>query len=233
MTDLNQQLREYLSQSRGGRNGNGGSDGANEPLLSPEPDSVVAGVPMPSWVSRINPFSSGPGSNPAPSQSSGPSSGGFWSAEPDPCLSVLSRRQRLTAFGLCLAMGLLCFGLSAVYAPFMLLKARKFALLFTLGSLFLLGSMALLRGPWNQLRQLSSRDHLPFTAAYLGSLLATLYCALTLRSTVLTAVAATFQLLTLAGYLISSVPGGATGLRFIGGLFTSAFKRTVSKTLPV
>ncbi|XP_067865733.1 vesicle transport protein SFT2C [Heterodontus francisci] len=230
MADLNRQLREYLSQSRGGQNVNGGD---SEPLLTADPDSPPPISHVSSWMSRMNPFSSGQSCKTASNQGSSASPGGFWLTEPDPCLSVLSRRQRLTAFGLCLAMGLLCFGLSAMYAPFMLLKARKFALLFTLGSLFLLGSLALLRGPWNQLRLLLSRDHLPFTAAYLGSLFATLYCALALQSTALTAVAATFQLLTLAGYLISSVPGGATGLRFIGGLFTSAFKRTVSKTLPV
>ncbi|XP_041069646.1 vesicle transport protein SFT2C [Carcharodon carcharias] len=230
MTDLNRQLQEYLSKSRSGRNGDGGD---SEPLLTPDPDTPAPVGAMSSWVSQMNPFSSGQSNKTASSQGSGPSSGGFWSTDPDPCLSVLSRRQRLTAFGLCLAMGLLCFSLSAVYAPFMLLKARKFALLFTLGSLFVLASLALLRGPWNQLRRLLSRDQLPFTAAYLGSLFATLYSALALQSTSLTAVAATFQLLTLASYLVSSVPGGAAGLRFIGGLFSSAFKRTVSKSLPV
>ncbi|GCB83523.1 vesicle transport protein SFT2C-like [Scyliorhinus torazame] len=229
MTDLNRQLQEYLSQSRGGQNRDGGD---SEPLLAPDGDSHAPIRAVSGWMSRMNPFS-GRNNKTAPSQGSGPPSGGFWSTDPDPCLSVLSRRQRLTAFGLCLAMGLLCFSLSAVYAPFILLKARKFALLFTLGSLFVLAGLGLLRGPWNQLRQLLSRDQLPFTAAYLGSLFATLYSALALQSTALTAVAATFQLLTLAGYLVSSIPGGTTGLRFIGSLFTSAFKRTVSKTLPV
>ncbi|XP_078061771.1 vesicle transport protein SFT2C-like [Mustelus asterias] len=229
MTDLNRQLQEYLSQSRGGQKSDGGD---SEPLLSPETDSPAPVRAVSGWVNRMNPFS-GHNSKTASSQGSGSPSGGFWSTDPDPCLSVLSRRQRLTAFGLCLVMGLLCFSLSALYAPFMLLKARKFALLFTLGSLFVLAGLALLRGPYNQLRQLLSRDQLPFTAAYLGSLFATLYSALSLQSTALTTVAATFQLLTLAGYLVSSVPGGASGLRFIGGLFTSACKRTVSKTLPV
>ncbi|XP_060706856.1 vesicle transport protein SFT2C [Hemiscyllium ocellatum] len=230
MTDLNRQLQEYLSQSRGNRNGNGAD---SEPLLPLEADSPEPSRPANGWMSRMNPFSSGQSGKPAPSQDSSPSSGGFWSTEPDPCLPALSRRQRLTGFGLCLAMGLLCFGLSALYAPFMLLRARKFALLFTLGSVFLLTGLALLRGPYNQLRLLLSRQHLPFTAAYLGSLFATLYSALALRSTALTAVAAAFQLLTLAGYLLSSIPGGPAGLRFVGGFLTSAFKRTVSKSLPV
>ncbi|GCC41672.1 hypothetical protein chiPu_0025582, partial [Chiloscyllium punctatum] len=218
MADLNRQLQEYLSQSRGNRNGNGAD---SEPLLPLEADSPEPSRPANGWMSRMNPFSSGQSGGPAPSQDSSPSSGGLWSTEPDPCLPALSRRQRLTGFGLCLALGLLCFGLSALYAPFVLLRARKFALLFTLGSVFLLTGLALLRGPYNQLRLLLSRQHLPFTAAYLGSLFATLYSALALRSTALTAVAALFQLLTLAGYLLSSIPGGPTGLRFVGGFLTS------------
>ncbi|XP_072113463.1 vesicle transport protein SFT2C [Mobula birostris] len=226
MADLNRQLRDYLSQSRAGQAGQAAD---SEPLLIPDTESLST---APSWASRLNPFA-GLGSGSPPDQSTGPAEGGLWATEPDPWLPSLSRRQRLMGFGLCLAMGLLCFGLSAMYAPFLLLRARKFALLFTLGSLSLLGSLALLRGPGNQLRLLASRDHLPFTAAYMGSLLATLYAALALQSTALTAVAATFQLVALTGYLLSSVPGGAAGLRFLGGLFTSLFKRTVSKSLPL
>ncbi|XP_051899917.1 vesicle transport protein SFT2C [Pristis pectinata] len=227
MADLNRQLREYLSQSRAGQAGEAAD---SEPLLIPDSDPPP---PAPSWASRLNPFSRLGGNSAQPQSSSPSAGGGLWGTEPDPCLPSLSRRQRLMGFGLCLAMGLLCFGLSAMYAPFLLLKARKFALLFTLGSLFLLGSLALLRGPWNQLLLLASWDHLPFTATYLGSLLATLYAALALQSTLFTALAATFQLVALAGYLLSSVPGGAAGLRFLGGLFTSVFKRTVSKSLPL
>ncbi|XP_055521027.1 vesicle transport protein SFT2C [Leucoraja erinacea] len=227
MSELNRQLREYLSQSRAGPAGDGAD---SRPLLIPDSEPSP---PAPGWASRLNPFSSPLSGRSAHPQNASPPPPGGWATDPDPCLPSLSRRQRLVGFGLCLAAGLACFGLSALYAPFLLLRARKFALLFTMGSLFLLGSLALLRGPWNQLRLLASLDHLPFTAAYLGSLLGTLYAALALRSTPLTAVAASIQLAALAAYILSSVPGGTTGLRFLTGLLTSLCKRTVSKSLPL
>ena len=46
--------------------------------------------------------------------------------------------QRLTAFGLSFFMGILSFTMSAFYIPVLLLKARKFALLYSMGSLFFL-----------------------------------------------------------------------------------------------
>lgn len=49
-----------------------------------------------------------------------------------------TRMQRLTAFGVCFLMGILCFSLSAIYVPVLILKARKFALLYSMGSLFFL-----------------------------------------------------------------------------------------------
>ena len=37
---------------------------------------------------------------------------------------------------ICVCLGLICFGLAMAYIPFIVLKARKFSLLFSLGSLF-------------------------------------------------------------------------------------------------
>lgn len=39
-------------------------------------------------------------------------------------------------FIVCVGMGVLCFSLSLMYIPVLLFKARKFALLFTMGSSF-------------------------------------------------------------------------------------------------
>lgn len=49
-----------------------------------------------------------------------------------------TRTQRLISFAVCFLLGLLCFCLSAIYIPVLLLKARKFALLYSLGSVFFL-----------------------------------------------------------------------------------------------
>merc|ERR1712093_872027 len=52
-----------------------------------------------------------------------------------PCLPKLSRSQRAFGFVSCLVFGVLCFAMAIVYLPVIVMKARKFALLFSLGSL--------------------------------------------------------------------------------------------------
>ncbi len=75
------------------------------------------------------------------------------------------------------------------------IQARKFALLFSLGSLLSIGSMALLKGPGHYLAQLFAREHWVANSVYLGSLLATLYAACVLRMTLPTAFFAAIQVL--------------------------------------
>jgi hypothetical protein len=43
---------------------------------------------------------------------------------------------------ICLVMGLLCIGLATLYIPAIVIKARKFALLFSFGSIFFLSRSA-------------------------------------------------------------------------------------------
>lgn len=52
------------------------------------------------------------------------------------CCPKLSRLQRIVGFVICIGMGIFCMSLSTIYIPVLILKARKFALLFSLGSLF-------------------------------------------------------------------------------------------------
>ena len=47
----------------------------------------------------------------------------------------------------CMAMGILCFSMAAAYLPVLVIAARKFALLYTLGSIFFISSFSLLYGP--------------------------------------------------------------------------------------
>jgi len=157
----------------------------------------------------------------------------FAKGEKDPILPSLTRTQRITGFFLCLLMGVFCFVMAGFIAPFMLLKARKFVLLYTMGSLFTIGSFSLLWGPVNHVKHLCSFGRLPFTAAYFGSMFATLYMAMILKSTVLTAVCAVVQILALIWYFVSYIPGGTTGMKFFTKLFSSVVSKTVSSTLPV
>ncbi|XP_062285650.1 vesicle transport protein SFT2C-like [Scomber scombrus] len=222
MAELNRQLQEYLLQSKGGKTGSQSGSSTAVDMDGVEP---VSG----SWFGRW----SSPWSGGSAGQSSG-SSGGVswpWWSEPDPCLPGMSRRQRLVASAVCGVFSSLCFALSALYAPLLLLYARKFALLWSLGSLFALAAVAVLRGPSRLAAALPTS---PGAAVYLCALIGTLYAALSLHSTVLTALGAALQVAVILGCLVSLLPGGSAGLRFMGGMAASALKRTVTgKTMAI
>ncbi|XP_014475261.1 PREDICTED: protein transport protein SFT2 [Dinoponera quadriceps] len=145
------------------------------------------------------------------------------------CCPSMTRTQRLVSFGVCFLLGLLCFCLSAIYIPVLLLKARKFALLYSLGSLFFLTSFCFLWGPMSYTKSLFTAEKRCFTLSYFTTLAGTLYFALHLQSTPLTVFCAVLQLIAMLSFLISHVPGGTTGLMF----FTRMFKSSVKSTLPV
>lgn len=215
MTELNRQLQEYLAQSK---NGAGSST-----VVSVEDVPPVKQNWFSSWS---NPFTRSATNG---ASAAGPSFSWPWTSEPDPCLPGMSRSQRLMAFGVCAALCVLCFGLAGLYAPFLLFKARKFALLWSLGSLFALFAAAILRGPSKLLMSPT-----PGAIFYLCTLAATLYAALSLHSTLLTALGAVLQVAAILGYVVALLPGGSGGMRFLGSLATSAIKRTVSgKTMPI
>ena len=149
------------------------------------------------------------------------------------CCPSLSKKQRIIGFMICLCMGLLCFALASMYFPVLIMFARKFALLFSLGSVFTLGSFSFLWGPMNHMKHLFSKERVPFTSVYLATLFGTLYFALSLQSTVLTVIAAVGQFLALAWFTISYIPGGQTGLKFFSRLCSTFCKSTVGRSLPV
>ncbi|KPJ04381.1 Protein transport protein sft2 [Papilio xuthus] len=133
---------------------------------------------------------------------------------------TLSRTQRFMGFGICMCFGLLCFILSFLYIPILLLQARKFALLFTLGSLFFIFSFSFLYGPWSHFKSLFSKERVLTTSLYGSTLIATLYCALHLQSTPLTIVCAVAQVLALLWIMVGYVPGGSSGMRFFDEALT-------------
>uniref|UniRef100_A0A6M2E1G4 Vesicle transport protein n=1 Tax=Xenopsylla cheopis TaxID=163159 RepID=A0A6M2E1G4_XENCH len=134
----------------------------------------------------------------------------------------MSRVQRLICFIICISVGLICFCLSAMYIPMLVFKARKFALLFTLGSLFFIFSASFLYGPMNHMKSLFSKPRLLMTVVYFGTLIGTLYCALNLKSTPLTIGFAMLQVVALLWSTIANFPGGVAGLKFLGSLFTTS-----------
>ncbi|GBP93846.1 Protein transport protein SFT2 [Eumeta japonica] len=90
-------------------------------------------------------------------------------------------------------------------------------------------SFSFLYGPWTHIKSMFSKERVLTTVIYGGTLIATLYCALHLQSTLLTIVCAVSQVLALSWMMLGSIPGGSSGARVFG----SMFKSSVSSTLPV
>ncbi|XP_014258516.1 protein transport protein SFT2 [Cimex lectularius] len=207
MANLKTELDEYLNRNS--------SD--SKPLLN----GISASVSMPnvgSWFKK--------------NEQSDEAETWFTGAQKD-CCPTLSRFQRIVGFCMFLGMGIFCFCIAAMYIPVLLLKARKFALLYTTGSFFTICSFSFLWGPMHHLRHLFSKERFWFTFCYLGSLFLTLYFALYQQSTPLTVLSAVAQLIALIWFLVSYIPGGHTGLLFFTKLCSSAVASSVSKTLPV
>lgn len=105
-----------------------------------------------------------------------------------------------------------------VGVPLLTVRPQKFALSFTCGSMTFMGSFAILKGPSEHLRSMLTYDRAHFTLAWLGSMAMTLYLTFTAggaRGYVLVMASSGCQLLALLWYLITFLPGGATGMKLL------------------
>uniref|UniRef100_A0A0N5A7U8 Vesicle transport protein n=1 Tax=Syphacia muris TaxID=451379 RepID=A0A0N5A7U8_9BILA len=144
----------------------------------------------------------------------------------------MSRTQRILTFFLFLVAAMFCFGMAIMLLPVIILKARKFAALNTLGSVMLIMSFAFLLGPLNYLKHMLSEQRRLVTVSYLITVIATLYSSLWLRSTLVTIFFSFIEAIALV-YVLSYAPGGERGLRFIAGLFGSFVKTRTKTVLPI
>uniref|UniRef100_A0A182T1C8 Vesicle transport protein n=1 Tax=Anopheles maculatus TaxID=74869 RepID=A0A182T1C8_9DIPT len=142
---------------------------------------------------------------------------------PSPSVQA-SRIQRIVGFVTCMGLGIFCMIVSTFYIPVLILKARKFALLYTLGSVFFIMS-----GFGAMFRQMFSRERVAMSISYTCCLTATLYFAMVAQSTALTVLFAVAQIITLLWMILAAIPGGMSGVKFFGSMFRSS----VSSTLPV
>lgn len=135
-----------------------------------------------------------------------------------------------------------CFGAGVVLLllaftialPVIILSPSKFALFFTMGCCAIMAGFAILKGWKQQLSHMLTKERLPFSVAYLGSVLSTLYSALVMHSYVFSLLCSGLQVVALVYYVASYFPGGAAGAQFILTLFYNAVLTcfgTVQRTL--
>ncbi|XP_076909635.1 protein transport protein sft2-like [Bidens hawaiensis] len=131
--------------------------------------------------------------------------------------------KSLMYFGLLLASGVFfVFIAFTVFLPVIVIVPQKFALCFTVGCGFIIGSFFMLKGPKNQFLHMTSTERLPFTLGFIGSMVGTIYVSMVLHSYILSVFFAVIQVLALAYYCISYFPGGSAGMRFLTSSLTSS-----------
>ncbi|KAL2817847.1 Got1/Sft2-like family-domain-containing protein [Aspergillus granulosus] len=181
------------------------------------PANTNSSTPFLSRLQSLNPFGQGDGylqlpthegpGAPLPAPTRREEEDGFF---------ALSRWDRMLIFFACNLGAAVCFVICFFLFPVLSLKPRKFAILWSVGSLLFLLSWAVLMGPAIYAKHLVSGPRLPFTAAYFGSIAMTLYFAVGLHSTFLTLISSIFQLAALLWYVVSYFPMGSSGLQFMG-----------------
>ncbi|MED6124849.1 hypothetical protein PIB30_062827 [Stylosanthes scabra] len=140
--------------------------------------------------------------------------------------STVPSGKSLVYFGLFLASGIFFIFIAfTLFLPVMVVMPQKFAICFTLGCGFIIGSFFALKGPKNQLAHMLSTERLPFTLAFIGSMIGTIYVSMVRHSYVLSVMFSVIQVLSLGYYAISYFPGGSAGMRFLTSAFTSTVMR--------
>lgn len=137
--------------------------------------------------------------------------------------SSIPSGKALMYFGLFMATGVFfIFMAFTLFLPVIVLVPQKFAICFTLGCSFIIGSFFALRGPKNQFAHMFSMERLPFTLGFMGSMIGTLYVSMALHSYILSVLFSVLQVMALAYYAISYFPGGSAGLKFLSSSMISS-----------
>lgn len=132
---------------------------------------------------------------------------------PSEGLFEFSRWDRLIIFAVAMAGAISCWIVCFLLFPVLSLKPRKFAFLWSLGSILFLFSFGALHGAKKYLIHLFSVERLWFTISFSLSIIATLVSSLLLHSTILAIIACVAQLICSIAYSVSYFPFGRNGLR--------------------
>jgi len=124
----------------------------------------------------------------------------------------LTRFERLVGFACCLLASLLCFTLCFFMFPVLAMRPRKFGMLWTMGSILFLVSFGVLQGPKTYLYHLISPNRILFTTVFMSSVVATLYSAVILKSSILTIFTSIIEIFAVIYYTVSYFPFGALTL---------------------
>ncbi|EGW31983.1 uncharacterized protein SPAPADRAFT_55556 [Spathaspora passalidarum NRRL Y-27907] len=134
----------------------------------------------------------------------------------EPGYFELSRWDRMLIFALTFGGSCCCYLICIFLFPILSLKPRKFALLWSLGSIFFLISFGVLQGFKPYMEHLFSSTRLIFTVVFVSSIILTLISSVSLKSTLLSIIFAVIQLGAALWYTVSYFPMGRQTLNLAG-----------------
>lgn len=138
---------------------------------------------------------------------------------------------KLAQFGGVFFIGMFLISMSFSFLPMLPISPQKFSLLFAFGSMTLLSSFAILKGPKAFFSDLLQREKLPFSGAYAVGLVGTLVATIVMRSYLLTAVFGLIQAIALLYFLASYVPGGQMLLNMCGSCCKKCARMICRRTM--
>ncbi|KEG04807.1 protein transport protein SFT2, putative [Plasmodium vinckei vinckei] len=137
----------------------------------------------------------------------------------------------------------LLFGISIVFMllsiftlPMIVISPRQFGFFFTLASICFVSSLAFLKGFSNLYAHLTEKNRLPFTTAYILSLISTLYYTVISPFYLFALITSIIQVFALISFILSYIPGGANVIKMVlTGMYNyikGLFRRNNSSDLP-
>lgn len=139
----------------------------------------------------------------------------------DPGMFELSRWDRMLIFALTFAGSVCCYLICIFLFPVLSLKPRKFALLWSLGSVFFLVSFGVLQGFQAYMLHLFLSTRVFFTITFATSIVLTLVSSLALKNALLSIVFAVVQLISAIWYTVSYFPMGQQTLNLASSVARS------------
>lgn len=136
-------------------------------------------------------------------------------------LLKLSYFERVSLFVVCMVGSYCCYAICFFFFPFMIIHPRKFAMLWSVGSLLFLAAFAFLNGAYKFAQHLISVERLPFTIIYIGSIVITLLFSLVWKHTLVVILCCVLQVISSIAYTVSYFPLGRRGLALGSGLARS------------
>jgi hypothetical protein len=151
-----------------------------------------------------------------------------WSTSPAPVAPWydtfgMTLVQRYSAFALCLLGAILLFSLAMFRLPALVIWPSKFVVPYCLGNMMIFISFGFLQGFYSYLTHLFSPGRWPYTGAFLGSTMLTLYVAMVLKMYILTIPMALVQFGAMLVYIVSYLPGGSGSISTFASLASARF----------